>query len=101
MTSTPGPNNLTTATPHLPWTCAGDGQDGSQRLSALFAGQKRKEVESCTRKCVPTCVRGGSDGGAPGLGPLSVRKEIVVFKVGLPGLWAVHCPVSPGLCCIR
>lgn len=37
-------------------------------------------VQTCTRKCVPTCIRGGQ--GAPGLGPMSVRKEIVVFKEG-------------------
>jgi hypothetical protein len=58
------------------------GVDGSQRLSSLFAGQNRSAVEGCTRKCVPTCVRGGSYGGAPGLGPISLRKEVVVFKDG-------------------
>lgn len=36
------------------------------------------KAESCTRKCVATCIRGG--GGAPGEGPLNVRKPLVVFK---------------------
>ena len=38
------------------------------------------EIEKCTGKCVVMCTRGG--GGAPGLGPLSVRKAPVVFKEG-------------------
>ncbi|KAI5070111.1 hypothetical protein GOP47_0014454 [Adiantum capillus-veneris] len=38
------------------------------------------KAESCTRKCVGTCIRGG--GGAPGEGPLNVRKPLVVFKEG-------------------
>lgn len=50
------------------------------RLGSLLEGPKGKEVQQCTRKCVPTCIRGGQ--GAPGLGPMSVRKEIVVFKEG-------------------
>ena len=69
---------------------------------------KAKGVQECTRKCVATCVRGGEGihtltinhsgpvrcprlmfrhaccglAGAPGLGPLSVRKEIIVFNEG-------------------
>ena len=39
-----------------------------------------KEIEKCATKCIATCTRGGS--GAPGLGPLSVRKAPVVFKDG-------------------
>jgi len=34
----------------------------------------------CTTKCVGTCIRGG--GGAPGEGPLNVRRPLVVFKDG-------------------
>ena len=29
------------------------------RLGSLTSGPHGKEVEGCTRKCVPTCVRGG------------------------------------------
>ena len=55
------------------------------RLGALFneqSGGARRALEACTRKCLPTCTRGGE--GAPGLGPLSVRREPggVVFKEG-------------------
>lgn len=50
------------------------------RLSQLLSGAKKGEIEQCTRKCLPTCMRGGSYGGAPGLGPISLRREPVVFK---------------------
>lgn len=50
------------------------------RLGSLLEGPKGKQIQQCTRKCVPTCIRGGQ--GSPGLGPMSVRKEIVVFKEG-------------------
>ena len=43
-------------------------------------GPNGKEIEKCATKCIATCTRGGS--GAPGLGPLSVRKAPVVFKEG-------------------
>jgi hypothetical protein len=33
---------------------------------------KSAKAESCTRKCVSTCIRGGA--GAPGEGPLNVRR---------------------------
>ena len=58
---------------------AEDGPRGP-KLSSLLEGPKGGEVQRCARKCVPTCIRGGQ--GAPGLGPMSVRKEIVVFKEG-------------------
>ena len=50
------------------------------KLSSYLEGPKGREVQQCTRKCVPTCIRGGQ--GAPGLGPFAVRKEMVVFKDG-------------------
>lgn len=50
------------------------------RMSSYLEGPRGKEVQDCTRKCMPTCIRGGQ--GAPGLGPMSVRKEMVVFKEG-------------------
>ncbi|GAB4820899.1 hypothetical protein N2152v2_007945 [Parachlorella kessleri] len=55
-------------------------RDKAPRLGALIEGPKGKQVQQCTRTCVPTCIRGGQ--GAPGLGPMSVRREIVVFKEG-------------------
>ncbi|KAK9842494.1 hypothetical protein WJX81_002694 [Elliptochloris bilobata] len=47
-------------------------------LAAAFSGERGREVQGCARKCVATCIRGG--GGAPGLGPLALRKEPTVFK---------------------
>lgn len=50
------------------------------RLSKLIEGPKGGAVVSCTRKCLPACLRGGE--GAPGLGPLTVRRDPVKFKDG-------------------
>ena len=50
------------------------------RLGSLMKGPHGSAIEQCTKKCVATCVRGGQ--GSPGLGPMSVRKEIIVFKDG-------------------
>ncbi|XP_068337047.1 uncharacterized protein [Pyrus communis] len=41
---------------------------------------KSRKAESCTIKCVTTCIRGGE--GSPGEGPFNVRRPIVVFKQG-------------------
>lgn len=49
-------------------------------LATLIKGPNGKEIEKCATKCIATCTRGGS--GAPGLGPISVRKAPVVFKEG-------------------
>lgn len=57
-----------------------DDEAKAPRLGSLLEGPKGKDVQQCARKCVPTCIRGGQ--GAPGLGPMSVRKEVVVFKEG-------------------
>lgn len=59
---------------------SGDGGEKAPSLRSLVKGTNTKEIEKCTGKCVVTCTRGG--GGAPGLGPLSVRKAPVVFKEG-------------------
>ncbi|XP_050223600.1 uncharacterized protein LOC126673484 isoform X2 [Mercurialis annua] len=41
---------------------------------------KSRKAESCTLKCLTTCIRGG--GGSPGEGPLNIRRPLVVFKEG-------------------
>ncbi|XP_027067181.1 uncharacterized protein LOC113774956 [Coffea eugenioides] len=41
---------------------------------------KSKKAETCTVKCVNTCIRGGL--GSPGEGPLNIRRPLVVFKQG-------------------
>ncbi|KAK9906800.1 hypothetical protein WJX75_008282 [Coccomyxa subellipsoidea] len=53
---------------------------GERKPANLGKLLKNKEVQDCARKCVATCIRGGD--GAPGLGPISVRKELIVFKDG-------------------
>lgn len=47
-------------------------------LSSLTRDAPR--VTACARRCVPGCIRGGA--GAPGLGPLTLRQDPVVFKAG-------------------
>lgn len=59
-------------------------EDVPQTLSGGDKGQriqkpKSAKAESCTRKCVSTCVRGGAGSGE---GPLNVRRPLVVFKEG-------------------
>jgi hypothetical protein len=49
-------------------------------MGKLLKGEKGKEITECTRMCLPTCLRGGA--GAPGLGPITVRKDLEVFKNG-------------------
>lgn len=47
---------------------AGADAERQQPLSRLMAGSNKKAIEGCTRKCVPTCVRGG-DGERQGRRP--------------------------------
>ncbi|BDA46217.1 hypothetical protein COCOBI_08-3090 [Coccomyxa sp. Obi] len=62
---------------NIPSQLSSTGEKTGGNLGKLL---KNKDVQDCARKCVATCIRGG--GGAPGLGPISVRKEIIVFKDG-------------------
>ena len=64
----------------FPSSLGSDKEPPQTSLSKLIQGDKGKEVEVCTRKCMPACIRGGE--GAPGLGPISLRKELIVFKDG-------------------
>ncbi|KAK4392446.1 hypothetical protein Sango_2022400 [Sesamum angolense] len=41
---------------------------------------KSRKAETCTKKCVSTCILGGY--GSPGEGPLNIRRPLVVFKDG-------------------
>ncbi|XP_073116782.1 uncharacterized protein [Elaeis guineensis] len=47
------------------------GTDGKQ---ARIQRPKSTKAESCTIKCVTTCIRGGA--GSPGEGPLNVRRSL-------------------------
>ncbi|KAJ0985218.1 hypothetical protein J5N97_003574 [Dioscorea zingiberensis] len=60
---------------NVPQTLSGD--DGRK---ARIQRPKSRQAESCTIKCVTTCIRGGA--GSPGEGPLNVRRPLVVFKQG-------------------
>lgn len=42
-------------------TCAARnaGEAAAVPLSSVVSGPKKREIEGCTRKCVPTCIRGG------------------------------------------
>ncbi|KAK6127360.1 hypothetical protein DH2020_038903 [Rehmannia glutinosa] len=41
---------------------------------------KSRKAETCTGKCVTTCIQGGF--GSPGEGPFNIRRPLVVFKDG-------------------
>jgi hypothetical protein len=49
-----------------------------KKLSKYLEGPRGKEIQQCARRCTSTCIRGGQ--GAPGLGPMALRRETVVFK---------------------
>ncbi|KAL7162923.1 hypothetical protein ACSBR2_043235 [Camellia fascicularis] len=57
--------------------CSSSPQDCKK---AKIQRPKSRKAESCTIKCVTTCIRGGV--GSPGEGPLNVRRPLVVFKQG-------------------
>ncbi|OAY69368.1 uncharacterized protein LOC109711265 [Ananas comosus] len=60
---------------NVPQTLSGD-----DARRARIQRPKSRKAESCTAKCVGTCIRGGA--GSPGEGPLNVRRPLVVFKQG-------------------
>ncbi|XP_058113408.1 uncharacterized protein LOC131256556 isoform X3 [Magnolia sinica] len=60
---------------NIPQTLSGE--DGKP---ARIQRPKSRKAESCTVKCVTTCIRGGA--GSPGEGPLNARRPLVVFKEG-------------------
>ncbi|MCL7024154.1 hypothetical protein MKW94_030177 [Papaver nudicaule] len=57
----------------------GDDENGNKKGGRIQKPKSRK-AETCTSKCVTTCVRGGY--GAPGEGPLNAFRPLVVFKQG-------------------
>ncbi|KAF3667038.1 putative actin-like [Capsicum annuum] len=66
---------------NVPQLLSGDCVDGQKDCKkARIQRPKSRQAESCTVKCVNTCIRGGS--GSPGEGPLNVRRPLVVFKQG-------------------
>ncbi|XP_020582626.1 uncharacterized protein LOC110026141 [Phalaenopsis equestris] len=69
--SSPAPPEETLA--NIPQTLSGE--DAKQ---ARIQRPRSKKAESCTAKCVGTCIRGGA--GSPGEGVLNIRRPLVVFK---------------------
>ncbi|KAH7515233.1 uncharacterized protein LOC107428075 [Ziziphus jujuba] len=61
---------------NVPQTLSGDDCKKPLRIQR----PKSKKAESCTIKCLTTCIRGGQ--GSPGEGPFNVRRPLVVFKQG-------------------
>ncbi|KAM7471968.1 hypothetical protein LguiA_010151 [Lonicera macranthoides] len=61
--------------------CLSGGQEECEKkVRPRIQKPKSRKAESCTIKCVTTCIRGGD--GSPGEGPLNVRRPLVVFKQG-------------------
>lgn len=65
---------------NIPQTLSGECAQPSDCKKARIQRPKSRKAESCTIKCVGTCIRGGD--GSPGEGPLNIRRPIVVFKQG-------------------
>ncbi|MED6124490.1 hypothetical protein PIB30_059381 [Stylosanthes scabra] len=65
---------------NIPQTLSGECVAEKDCKKARIQRPKSRKAESCTIKCVTTCIRGGD--GSPGEGPLNVRRPLVVFKQG-------------------
>ncbi|MED6120567.1 hypothetical protein PIB30_022084 [Stylosanthes scabra] len=65
---------------NIPQTLSGECAAEKDCKKARIQRPKSRKAESCTIKCVTTCIRGGD--GSPGEGPLNVRRPLVVFKQG-------------------
>lgn len=65
---------------NIPQSLSGACVESKDCKKARIQKPKSRKAESCTRKCVATCIRGGD--GSPGEGPLNVRKPLVVFRPG-------------------
>ncbi|KAJ7962645.1 Mitochondrial import inner membrane translocase subunit tim-10 isoform 1 [Quillaja saponaria] len=65
---------------NIPQTLSGDCPSVKDCKKAKIQRPKSRKAESCTVKCVTTCIRGGE--GSPGEGPLNIRRPLVVFKQG-------------------
>lgn len=65
---------------NIPQTLSGECILAKDCKKARIQKPKSRQAESCTIKCVTTCIRGGD--GSPGEGPLNVRKPLVVFRQG-------------------
>ncbi|XP_043710347.1 uncharacterized protein LOC122659282 [Telopea speciosissima] len=65
---------------NIPQMLSGECASPIDCKKARIQRPKSRKAESCTIKCVTTCIRGGA--GSPGEGPLNARRPLVVFKQG-------------------
>ncbi|XAR49773.1 hypothetical protein NMG60_11003906 [Bertholletia excelsa] len=77
----PPPETLSDIPQMLSSECSSSapGQEDCKK-KARIQRPKSKQAESCTVKCVTTCIRGGL--GSPGEGPLNFTRPLVIFKEG-------------------
>ncbi|XP_022934221.1 uncharacterized protein LOC111441457 isoform X1 [Cucurbita moschata] len=80
---------------NIPQTLSGECAQPSDCKKARIQRPKSRKAESCTIKCVGTCIRGGD--GSPGEGPLNIRRPIVVFKQGFRSRQYCHRSPIPSL----
>ena len=63
---------------NIPQTLSGECPSMQDCKKARIQRPKSRKAESCTIKCVTTCIRGGD--GSPGEGPLNIRRcSIYIF----------------------
>ncbi|KEH24732.1 hypothetical protein MTR_6g004140 [Medicago truncatula] len=65
---------------NIPQTLSGECKTAQDCKKPKIQKPKSRKAESCTGKCVTTCIRGGD--GSPGEGPLNIIGPLVVFKQG-------------------
>jgi len=64
---------------NIPQTLSGECTLPKDCKKARIQKPKSRKAESCTIKCVTTCIRGGD--GSPGEGPFNVIRYIINFLV--------------------
>ena len=67
---------------NIPQTLSGECALPKDCKKARIQRPKSRKAESCTIKCVTTCIRGGE--GSPGEGPFNVRRYKVYLQYGFP-----------------
>ena len=67
---------------NIPQTLSGECALPKDCKKARIQRPKSRKAESCTIKCVTTCIRGGE--GSPGEGPFNVRRYKVYLHYGFP-----------------
>ncbi|CAJ1954902.1 unnamed protein product [Sphenostylis stenocarpa] len=65
---------------NIPQTLSGECTLPKDCKKTRIQRPKSRNAESCTIKCVTTCIRGGE--GSPGEGPFNVIRPLIVFKQG-------------------